>query len=86
MVIIKDTSSGIYFSNKNRIILFEDPQLAADFANSFIQFAMQKMASINPFGVMQVMQIGNTIKIMEVDFDINKVETITFYDVCKKRK
>ena len=86
MFVIKDTVSGIYFSNKNKIILFEDPNLAVDFANAFLQFAVQKMASMNPFGIPQVMQLGNTIKIMEPDFDIKKVETITFYDLCNNRK
>lgn len=85
MFVIKDTASGIYFSNKNRVILFEDPNLAADFANAFMQFAMQKMVSINPFGTIQVMQLGNTIKIMEPDFDTTKAETITFHDLCDRK-
>jgi hypothetical protein len=85
MFVIKDTASGIYFSNKNRVILFEDPSLAADFANAFMQFALQEMASISPFGIPQVMKLGNTIKIIEPDFDIEKAETITFHDLCDRK-
>ena len=84
MFVIKDTKSGIYFSNKKRVILFEDPNLAVEFTNSFIQFAMQEMMSTYPPGVMEVMRLGNTVKIMEVDFDMEKVETIIFHDLCEE--
>ena len=54
MFVIKDTASGIYFSNKNRVILFEDPSLAADFANAFMQFAFNEAFYTLPFFLLWV--------------------------------
>jgi hypothetical protein len=86
MFVIKDMESGIYFARNNKIITFEDPNFAADFANAFLEYSLQRMMQENPFGVMEVHKLSNTIKIIEADFNTNTVETISFYDLCDDRK
>lgn len=86
MFVIKDSSSRFYFANKNKIILFEDPNLAGEFANAFIQYSMQRiMQEEGPFGVGKVMQLSQTLQVIPVDFNLEKVETITFHDLCENR-
>lgn len=86
MFVIKDSASGIYFARHNKIITFEDPNLAGEFANAFLEYSLQRMMQENPFGIMEVHKLSNTIKIIEPDFNINTVETISFYDLCDDRK
>ena len=87
MFVIKDTNTGIYFARHNKIITFEDPNFAAEFANAFLQYSIQRMMQEgNPFGVPQVAQLGQTIQIIEPDFNLEKVETISFYDLCDDKK
>lgn len=85
MFVIKDSASGIYFARHNKIIIFEDPNLAADFANAFLQYSLQRMMQENPFRVMEVNKLSYTIQIIKPDFKLDKVETITFHDLCENR-
>lgn len=86
MFIIKDSVSGIYFARHNKIITFEDPNLAVEFANAFIQYSIQRMMQEgNPFGVPQVAQLGQTLQIIEPDFKLENVETISFHDLCDNK-
>ena len=86
MFVIKDNASKIYFANKGKIITFEDPNLAGEFANAFIQYSLQRIVQEEgPFGVGKVMQLAQTLQIIPIDFKSDKVETITFHDLCKNR-
>ena len=82
MFIIKD-ADGVYFHKKNQIILFETPQLAQQFAESYINYCMQRVAQTNPMGVMQVMQMANGLQIIAPDFNIDspEVQTITYHEI-----
>lgn len=70
-------SSGLYFHNKGRIILFESQQEAQYFLELFSQYSMQRIAQEqqDPMAVMQVpMVLQGECKIMPVNFDIEKIE------------
>lgn len=86
MFVIQDAASGIFFARNNKIITFEDPNFAGEFANAFIQYSMQRMMQENPFGVMQVQQLAQTLQIIEPKFNLDHVETISFHDLCDDRK
>lgn len=69
-------SSGLYFHNKGRIILFESQQEAQYFLELFSQYSMQRLAQEgNPMKIMQVpIVLQNECNIIPVNFDIEKVE------------
>ena len=84
MYAIKDTASGIFFGRNGKIITFEDPNFAAEFANAFLQYALQRMMQEDAFGVMEVNKLSQTIEIVPATF--KTAETISFYDLCDDRK
>ena len=69
-------SSGLYFHNKGRIILFESQQEAQYFLELFSQYSMQRLAQGGqPMAVIQIpMVLQNECKIVPVNFDIDKVK------------
>ena len=68
-------SSGLYFHNKGRIILFESQQEAQYFLELFSQYSMQRLAKEGqPMAVMRVPMVLGECIIMPVNFDIEKVE------------
>ena len=86
MFVIKDSASGIYFARHNKIITFEDPNLAGEFANAFIQYSLQRIIQEEgPFGVGKVIQLTQTLQVIPIDFKLDKVETITFHDLCENK-
>lgn len=75
MLVIKH-SSGVYFHNKGRIVLFESEQEASNFMNMFIQYSTNRLAQEGR--VEEVMRVPifamSECGIMPVDFDIQKVD------------
>ena len=69
-------NNGLYFHNKGRIILFETQDEAQYFLELFSQYSMQRLAKEgNPMAIMQVhMVLQSECKVMQPNFDINKVK------------
>lgn len=70
MYIIKDTTSGYYFHNKAKIILFEQPEEAQWFLQNFQQYAVTRYVQEqqSPFAIMKVQQIISNFAIVQKDF------------------
>ena len=69
-------SSGLYFHNKNRIILFESEQEAQNFINMFVQYSMNQM---NQEGrIDEIMRVPIVVmhecQIIPVNFNIEEVK------------
>ena len=82
MLYVIKHNSGEYFHNKGRIILYESPDQAMRFIQAFINYAMNRLAQEgkNQMELMTApITIQNNSHIMEVDFDIDKVECGTVY-------
>lgn len=69
-------NSGLYFHNKDRIILFESQHEAQSFMEIFINYSMNELGKQNRLGeTMRVpIVVMHECKIIPVDFDINTVE------------
>ena len=75
---------GLYFHKQGNIIIFEDPNQAASFADLFFQYAMQRMLEEQgPFSIPQVMQKRAAAAVIPVDFDISSCKTIMFSEIEK---
>ena len=75
---------GLYFHKQGNIIIFEDPNQAASFADLFFQYAMQRMlVEQGPFAIPQVMQKRAAAAVIPVDFDISSYKTIMFSEIEK---
>ena len=82
-------SSGLYFHNKGRIILFESQDEAQNFVEMFIQYSTNRIMQENPMEVMQVpITIMRECKIATVDFDINEIKcgTVLAYDLFEEAR
>ena len=83
MLYVIKHSSGTYFHNKGKIILYESPDQAMRFIQEFINYAMNRLAQDENVNRMELLTVPITIQnnsyIMEVDFDIDKVECGTVY-------
>jgi hypothetical protein len=86
MLCIKDLSKNYYFQNKGKIILFENSDDAIYFLQNFMNYAMQRATQENPMLIFEVMGSQNTIKIIESDFDLDKVETIIYQELMDSLK
>ena len=74
-------SSGLYFHNKGRIILFETEQEAQNFLQMFNQYSVERLAQSEDMGaIMQAqIEIAHNCRILPVNFDINTVECGTVF-------
>lgn len=82
MVYIIKYRDGTYFHNNGRIILYETPEQAMRYIEGFTNYTMNRLAQEggNQIGVMTApMTIQSNSIIMEVDFDIDKVECGTVH-------
>ena len=83
MLYVIKHSSGEYFHNKGRIILYESPDQAMRFIQAFINYAINRLTQDENISQMELLTAPMTIQknshIMEVDFDIDKVECGTVY-------
>ena len=69
-------SSGLYFHNKGRIILFESEQEAQNFINMFIQYSMNQMNQEGRIDeIMRVPIVAmHECQIIPVNFNIEEVK------------
>lgn len=69
-------SSGLYFHNKGRIILFESEQEAHNFMEMFISYSTNRFAQEGNMGaIMQVpIVVMHECEIMPINFNVNNVE------------
>lgn len=75
---------GLYFHKQGNIIIFEDPNQAAAFADLFFQYAMQRMLEEQgPFAIPQVIKKRAAAAVVPVDFDISSYKTIMFSEIEK---
>lgn len=75
---------GLYFHKQGNIIIFEDPNQAAVFAELFFQYATQRMLEEQgPFAVPQVIKKRAAAAVIPVDFDISSYKTIMFSEIEK---
>lgn len=81
MFVIKDKSNEYYFHKKGKIILFEDPQIAANFAMAFIDYATKRMMAENPVNIFEVLKKQSQLQVMPADFDISTTETVNFSEL-----
>ena len=81
MLYIIKWSNGLYFHNKGRIILFESINQAKEFINLFIQYSMNELKRQNRMqeAVSMPFTISSNSTIMDIDFDIDKVECGTVF-------
>lgn len=81
LYVIKHTD-GTYFHNKGKIILYETPEQATRYLQEFIQYAVNRLhqEGVNHMELMTApMVIQGHSRIMEIDFDVDKVECGTVY-------
>ena len=75
---------GLYFHKQGSIIIFEEPNQAATFANEFFQYATQRiLQEQGPFAIPLVMQKQAAAAVVPVDFDISSYKTIMFSEIEK---
>lgn len=78
MFVIKRNSTGEYFHKDRQIILYESPEQAKFYLESFIQYAIQRALTEippqerNPFTIMEIQSEIMNCSIMPIDFDIEK--------------
>ena len=82
--IIYQANLGKYFTNKNKVIVFEDEREAINFANTFYQtfalpVAMQEVFS-NPSLIGDVMNSSGAWQVIELPETYN-FETISFEEI-----
>lgn len=81
MFVIKDITSNYYFHKGNKIIIFEDFNTAQEMLNNFFNYSMNRMVQENPFRISEVVMYCQNLQVIEVDFDMNIVETINFNEI-----
>jgi hypothetical protein len=82
MFVIQDTSTGLYFHNKGRIIIFEDIEKAKLFYQNFFAWATAELLHQGqpPFEVMMKQQ---TTEILPYDFTVEEKYIIMFSEIEK---
>lgn len=78
MLVIYNSFKNYYFRAKGKVIVFDAVEKAEWFKENFYQYAIQRMAQENIFGVPEVMQAEQSTSVIQLDFDTSKVETINF--------
>lgn len=70
MYVIMDTTSGYYFHKKGKIIVFERPEEAQWFLQSFQQYAINRhvQEQQNPMSIMVAQQIISKLAVVQKDF------------------
>ena len=70
MYVIMDTTSGYYFHKEGKIILFEQPEEAQWFLQSFQQYAIARhtQEQQNPLAIMVAQQIISNLAVIQKDF------------------
>lgn len=89
MLYVIKWSNGLYFHNKGRIILFESINKAKEFINLFIQYSINELQRQNRISEIARVpfEVSTNSTIMDIDFDINKVECgIVFASELFKKK
>lgn len=86
MLFVIKRMNGAYYHNKNKIILFESEQDAENFINLFARYSTERLISENnPIEAMKApMIIMSESKIIPIDFDIKKHETIYAKELMEK--
>lgn len=82
MFVIQDTSTGLYFNDRGKIIIFEDIEKAKWFYQNFFAWATAELLQLGqpPFKVMTKQQ---TTKILPYDFTVDEKYIIMFSEIEK---
>ena len=89
MFVIKYIPNRMYFHQKQKIILFREPNEAAVFLDAFRNYSLQRLLQEqkehNPFLLMEAANVIQQCQILPIDFDINdsEVKTIWFHEIEK---
>lgn len=83
MFVIFEEVRNYYFSQKEKIIVFDSIEKATAFAEGFYQYAFQRAMQENPFLIPKVMQSKSSTSIREANFDFSIVETINFDELVE---
>lgn len=85
MFCIKSFNKEYYFSHVGAIILFDDPNMAVNFAESFFQYAFARASQDRkPDVIFDVMETRANTQVIEVDFYLDKVKTIHISELNNK--
>ena len=77
MFCIKSFNKNYYFQKDEAIILFDDPNMAAAFAQKFFQYAISKAMQTREHElIFDVIETQNNTAVIEVDFYLDKVKTV----------
>lgn len=77
MFCIKTFNKNYYFQKDEAIILFDDPNMAAVFAQKFFQYAVSKVMQTREHElIFDVIETQNNAAVIEVDFYLDKVKTV----------
>lgn len=77
MFCIKSFNKNYYFQKDEAIILFDDPNMVAVFAQKFFQYAISKAMQTREHElIFDVIETQNNTAVIEVDFYLDKVKTV----------
>lgn len=80
MFVIQDVETGYYFNAKGKIIIFDTEREAAEFLQGFHNYSIKRALSENGFDpetFFMVEHVMSVLHIVEIDFDISSVTTIS---------
>ena len=88
MYVIQRISNRLYFSNKGRIILFNNPQEAELFLQAFYQYAFNRIGQEvqDPLEILTFQKVMGEIRIIELDFEgTPPCGTVNYLDLLNER-
>lgn len=82
MYYINSPSLNKNFKAKGKTILFSNPDQATMFMNGFLEYAIDRMLTTNPFRIAEIFKVSNELRIVEVSsFD---EESIMFEELINR--